>query len=554
MARGETLDRGAGGTVRVLYGSETGNAEFLCDDLMAALAERGIAASASELDDVAPIELSGLGTALVIVSTTGDGDMPYGAGEFWDSLESDETPKCDGLRYAVLALGDSTYPYFCEAGTRIDERLADLGATRIADRVECDAAYDRKAAEWIADRVHQLVERVDPVGGAANIGADGCAAPVARPDGPSDTARDGRPSWTREHPFQAAVTAVTPLSGPADREVVEIELDLSDADIGPLPGDSIGIVARNEPFATSRFLAVARLDGTEMVGDEPCGLLARDRWELRFPSGALLAETARRAPGTDLGCAVISGDRSWVDNWTGTHTVADVLALMPEPPDVEALAALMTPVRARAFSLAGIDGARVRIAVAVERPGSATMRAGVASGFLAERVAVGDRIDTVPMPNRAFRLPCDPTKPIIMVGTGVGVAPFRAFLIERARTAGAGPAWLFFGNRHEQGGFLYRADWQELSRAGALSRIDTAFSRDQPQKIYVQHLMRTHGAEIVRWLAGGAVLYVCGDAEAMASDVRRAVHDVLVEHLGSADGGALFAAMRSEQRYLEDVY
>lgn len=594
--------------VRVLYGSETGNAEFLCDDLVEELAAHGVTSSSMPLDDVDATDLAALGTALIIVSTTGDGDMPYGADTFWERLDTDDAPDCTGLHYAVLALGDRTYTYFCEAGTRIDERLAQLGATRIADRVDCDAAYDARAGAWIHERAAQLEQPAAGAAVTAGTAAVTVVVPVTHDDGsdsdrrpgdadawdpdgwgpdvlgderaPSDTVFGGsmpgdtdmrvaasgdasrqRSPWTREHPYAARLTRVERLSGPGpgcgdNREVIHCELDLGDSGIVPQPGDSLAVVADNAPYAVDRFLDAAGLTGGESFDGQSFLSLARDRWELRFASVPLLQAVAAGAPRTDIGILVAAANRAGLDDWVRGHTVADALSRLPAPLAPAELARLMQPVRARAYSVASAPGTKpglAHLAVAVERPMAPTMRSGVASGLLADRLAVGDRVRMFPQPNRSFRLPDDPTAPIVMIGPGVGVAPFRAFLQQRSRDPSPGPAWLFFGNRHENGGFLYHDDWLGFREAGVLTRLDTAFSRDR-QPVYVQDRMREHAAELVRWLRDGAYVYVCGDARRMAPDVDDALRGILTAELGTTAGTALLARLRDERRYRTDVY
>lgn len=580
-------------TVHVLYGSETGNAEFLCDDVVEALGEHGIHAASTPLDDIPADQLGTLGTALIVVSTTGDGEMPYGADAFWERIDTDRAPRCDGLRYAVLALGDSTYTYFCEAGTLIDERLAELGATRIADRVDCDAAYDARAEAWIKERVAQLLTLVG-VDDAAVADDEapvdtGQAAVTASSDGwdPKDWGPDvlgddrapsptlfGSPSpeparasagiaapsvrspWTREQPFPATLTARRRMSGPG-HDVVHCELDLTGSDIVLQPGDSLGVVAVNDDDTVRRFLDAAGADGTACVDGQTLQILAHDTWELRFPSAALLEAVGRDAPHTAIGAAAVAGDRAGMDDWVRTHTVADALTLLPRALASDELATLMRPIRARAYSVASsplVHPGSAHLLVAVERPNGAFMRSGTASGFLADRVSAGDHVKVFPMPNRSFHLPDDPSTPIIMIGPGVGVAPFRAFVQHRSRQPGAGPVWLFFGGRHKDADFLYRDEWQTLRDEGVLTRIDTAFSRDQADKIYVQHRMREHAAELADWVRRGACVYVCGDARHMAVDVDTTLRDILRGHREADAEDALFSRLCDDKRYRVDVY
>ncbi|HEU0257252.1 MAG TPA: flavodoxin domain-containing protein [Microbacteriaceae bacterium] len=582
--------------VHILYGTESGDAEDLATDLARALAGQGVASTTTELDNQPIDRLRSLGTALVVVSTYGEGDMPYDAEEFWDRLNEPDVPACTGLRYAVLALGDSSYTYFCQAGVLIDERLAELGGTRLVDRVDCDVDYDERAQAWIAARAHQL-RSLTPGGGVGGGGPTADEGAVAaHPDGrPPETAaplpplRDdacgpelatttpaaitqpagavrepASPSWDRHHPYPARLTRVVPLTGASSsKEVLHYELDLGQSGITVQPGDSLAVIAQNDPYAVEHFLRAARLSGWWPGGGHQLRRLAREQWELHFPSAGLLAEIAQRAPYSPLGSLVVAGDRAGVEAWTRRHSVADALEQLPAPIPRARLRELMGPLRYRAYSVSSSMLAHpgsAHLAVTTKRlPKGRSMRSGVASGFLADRLPPGERVQVYPLPNRAFHLP-DDDAPIVMIGPGVGVAPFRAFLEERTLRSATGPSWLFFGDRNESTDFLYRDDWEGFAARGQLTRIDTAFSRDTAgrrhtaSQEHVQTRMREHGTELTRWLQDGAYLYVCGDARQMAGDVEKTLTAILADNLGREAGAALFARLRAERRYRRDVY
>lgn len=605
------------------------------------------------LDDVQPEALGAPTIALILCSTTGDGDLPYGADEFWDRISADsstgtcDVPRADGLRYAVLALGDSTYAYFCEGGVLIDERLAELGAERIAPRTDCDAAYDKPAVEWIKDRVAQLVsmfsEGDDGIAGtetdvsAAPSGNDGSAEtnsvlstapsgndgsagsgagsadssvlqqaviPLGVPEAEPGLIAPARPKrWTAQEPFVARVLRSTRLTDPAVagcKEVLHLEVDLADSGMVLAPGDSVGVIPLNAPYAVEQFLAAAQAAAAGPLRESWWREQATHDWELRWTGAELMQVVGAQAPGSTLGSAVATGQRDLVDKWSASNCVADALRLLRHRLDPERLVALMRPVRPRAYSVSGLSRTTVDLTVSVDRVEAESMNAGVASGYLADQVRCGSAVKIFPLPNKAFRLPVDPRIPIVMVGAGAGVAPFRAFLEERASllqtleapatAAGSaatgtdpmastvadpasasadsaagnvapplarhapGPAWLFAGHRHEHGDFLYREDWLNLQQRRALTRLDTAFSRDHGRKVYVQDVMHRRAEHLAGWFAAGAVLYVCGSESRLAPAVRAAVKDALTDQLGAAAGAELLADMRANGRYMEDVY
>ncbi|NRG41034.1 sulfite reductase flavoprotein subunit alpha [Rathayibacter sp. VKM Ac-2835] len=537
-------------TLPVLFGSEMGNAEIVADNLGEALTARGINAECLALNDQPVDALAGLNVALIVISTCGEGDMPYLADQFWSTLE-EESPDLSGLHYAVLALGDSGYTYFCGAGVRMDDRLAQLGATRLASRVDCDVDYEIPADRWIAERVEQLTALT---GGGVASGES-----TAETTSLASTASQ----WTRDRPFEAALLSTELLSGPGSaKEIRHYELDLTGSGIAYQPGDSIAIVPTNDPDAVQRFLESTGFSGDEDCSGVPLRVLAERRWELRYPSAGLIDLVATRSPDSDLARALATGleagDHLAVEEWIRMHGVCETLAQLREPLALDELAPVMSPMRYRAYSIASSPirhPEAVHLTVATQRNADgAVLLSGVGSGHLADRLPTGATVGVYPLPNRSFRLPADPSTPIVMIGPGVGVAPFRGFLQHRAESADRGPAWLFYGDQHEASDFSYREFFEGLLADGVLTRLDTAFSRDHAQKVYVQDRMRENAAELVSWIQDGAYLYICGDGKRMAADVDAALNDIAAERLGPEAGRRLIEQLHHEKRYLRDVY
>lgn len=541
------------GPVRVFFASQSGTAEEVADDLVAALRRAAIETTAIPLNEVDLTEIAAPLRMLIVSSTTGDGDVPDNGALFWKALEADTAPRLDGVEFGVLALGDRGFATFCGAGRKIDARLEELGATRIVERTDCGFDFEDDAAAWTVSAVATLTgdaaPMVEPGGGDAGGTTDVTPAGAEEP-----------PSWGRTHPFPARLVVNRLLSGAgSDKETRHFELDVAGSGIAFAPGDSVGVVAPNDPTLVEALRGALGQDPDVDVEGTPFAEWLAGR-EIRTPSPDLIALLAERAPDSELARLRSTGDAEALADWLWGR---DILDLLTEHPDVtlsiDDLRSVLLPLQHRDFSVASsprVDPDRVALTVAVVRHGDdGRVRQGVASTYLADRLELGEPVGVFFRPNNAFRLP-EGDQPVIMVGPGTGIAPFRAFLHELAARGTGNPTWLFFGDRRREADFLYREELEQFIRDGVLTRLDTAFSRDRAERVYVQHRMHEHPAELYRWLEQGACLYVCGDASYMAKDVDAALHEIIADQrgLGADDAADYVANLVRSHRYVRDVY
>ncbi|WP_440222218.1 assimilatory sulfite reductase (NADPH) flavoprotein subunit [Dokdonella sp. MW10] len=538
----------------VLYGSQTGNAKRVAERLAAEATAGGLAVRLVRADTYPLRELAAERALVVVISTQGDGDPPDDARAFVEHVTGKRAPKLDTLRYAVLGLGDSSYPHFNAIGRRLDERLAELGGKRLAERGEADVDVDTVAKPWAATTLERARDALAArTSGAAVIPLRATAAVTPTIALPS-----------RDQPFAAAVLAnqrITARDG--TRDIRHLELSLEGSGLHYEPGDALGVWPRNDATLVDTILATLKLDGEAAVTHAGTSHALRD-WlvshrEVTRLARPFIAAHAERGGHADLAAILDPANRNAFARLLDTHQVVDLLRAWPATWDATTLVAALRAQTPRLYSIASSrklvgDEAHLTVArVAWEAFG--LDHAGAASGYLA---ATGDdaHVRVFVEENPRFRLPADPERDLIMIGPGTGVAPFRGFLQERAAVGARGRHWLLFGNPRFRSDFLYQLEWQEALREGRLQRLDLAFSRDQAEKIYVQHRMREHGRELFAWLDGGAHLYVCGDATRMARDVHAALVDIVAEHGGRDrdDASAWLDTLQREGRYARDVY
>lgn len=539
-------------TVTILYGSQTGNGRGIAKALADKAQAQGYAVNLASMGEYNVRQLKQETLLLLVVSTHGEGEAPDDAIELHKFLASKRAPKLDNLHYSVLALGDSSYEFFCQTGKDFDARLAALGAKSLLPLIECDVDYEVAAGQWHAD----VLEAVKPLiqTSSATVVSIGTAKAL------------GESEFTKQNPYSAEVLVSQKITGRgSDRDVRHVEIDLGDSGLSYQAGDALGVWFSNDEALVEEILTALSLSGDEqvVVGTESLTLKQAlvDKKELTQLYPGLVKAWAELSGNAHL--LALSEDKEQVRQFILKHQLADLVALYPVASSAALTAAklleLLRPLTPRLYSIASSQSeveTEVHLTVALvedERHGAA--RFGGASHFLAS-AQEGTQVKVYVEPNKHFRLPETPETPVIMIGPGTGVAPFRAFMQERVAQGIQGDSWLFFGNPHFEQDFLYQTEWQQYLKNGDLSRIDVAFSRDQAHKIYVQHRIKEQGQALWQWLQNGAHIYICGDAERMAKDVHQALIEVAVEvgGLNTEAAEAYFETLRSDKRYQKDVY
>ncbi len=533
----------------VLYGSQTGNGEEIAQALVKQAEAQGFAAQAISLADYKPANLKRESLVSFVISTHGEGDPPDDAEIFHEFLLSKKAPKLDHLKYSVLALGDSSYVNFCQTGREFDARLAELGATQFAATTECDLDYDEAAALWAERVVKELPDLIGSVG-AAN-------SPVLR-------AVENVSAFDKQNPFPAEVLVNQKITGgDSSKDVRHIELSLEGSGLSYEPGDSLAVVADNPPQLVAEILAELNLDGDLDVKVKGDGMKLSDALNRKLEITAInlgfLRAWTLAANSEELLKMLDENEQSALTDFVDKYQIIDVIRQFPAAVDADQLVAMLRPLSARSYSIASSLNANpdeVHITVAAVRYDAfGSKHWGAASTHLADRIAEGETVSVFIERNKRFRLP-DTDVPVVMIGPGTGVAPFRAFVEERVEQGASGENWLIFGDRNFDSDFLYQLEWQRHLKQGNLQRLDTAFSRDQRKKLYVQDRIRENGAELYRWIEKGAAIYVCGDAKHMAGDVNDALLSVLESHgeLDSEQSTQMLKDLRAVGRYQRDVY
>ncbi|ENE5635552.1 NADPH-dependent assimilatory sulfite reductase flavoprotein subunit [Salmonella enterica] len=536
--------------ITLISASQTSNArrvaEALRDDLLAAnLNVTLVNAGDYKFKQIASEKL-----LVIVTSTQGEGEPPEEAVALHKFLFSKKAPKLTDTAFAVFGLGDTSYEFFCQSGKDFDSILAELGGERLLDRVDADVEYQAAASEWRARVVDVLKSR----------------APVAAPSQSvaTDAVNDIHTSpYTKDAPLTATLSVNQKITGRnSEKDVRHIEIDLGDSGLRYQPGDALGVWYQNDPALVKELVELLWLKGDESVTVDgkalPLAEALEWHFELTVNTANIVENYATLTRSEPL--LPLVGDKAQLQHYAATTPIVDMVRFSPAQLDAQALIDLLRPLTPRLYSIASAQAeveSEVHITVGVVRYDiEGRARAGGASSFLADRVEEEGEVRVFIEHNDNFRLPANPQTPVIMIGPGTGIAPFRAFMQQRAADGAEGKNWLFFGNPHFTEDFLYQVEWQRYVKEGLLSRIDLAWSRDQKEKIYVQDKLREQGAELWRWINDGAHIYVCGDARRMAADVEKALLEVIAEFGGmdleSAD--EYLSELRVERRYQRDVY
>ncbi|WP_318389725.1 NADPH-dependent assimilatory sulfite reductase flavoprotein subunit [Enterobacter sp.] len=539
-------------TITLISASQTGNArrvaEALRDDLLAAkLNVNLVNAGDYKFKQIGQEKL-----LVVVASTQGEGEPPEEAVALHKFLFSKKAPKLDGAAFAVFGLGDTSYEFFCQSGKDFDSKLAELGAERLLDRVDADVEFQPAASEWRARIVEVLKARVPKESPAqAAVTASGAVNEVHSSP------------YTKEAPLVASLSVNQKITGrDSVKDVRHIEIDLGDSGLRYQPGDALGVWYQNDPALVKELTELLWLKGDEsvMVDGKTLPLAEALQWhfELTVNTANIVENYATLSRSETL--LPLVGDKAKLQHYATTTPIVDMVRFSPAQLSADALIGLLRPLTPRLYSIASSQAeveSEVHITVgAVRFDVEGRARAGGASSFLADRVEEEGEVRVFIEHNDNFRLPANPETPVIMIGPGTGIAPFRAFMQQRAADEAPGKNWLFFGNPTFTEDFLYQVEWQRYVKEGVLSRIDLAWSRDQKEKIYVQDKLREQGAELWRWINDGAHIYVCGDANRMAKDVEQALLDVIAE-FGAMDAETadeFLSELRVERRYQRDVY
>lgn len=536
-----------GGSLTILYGSQTGNAKGVASAIQAQAQARGLPVTLTSMADYKPKQLKKETHLLVVVSTYGEGEPPESAVDLFEQLKKGKVGKLEGLKFAVLGLGDSSYEFFCQTGQDFDSLLTKAGADRIHELASLDVDYQDAAKAWGEQAVNAI---------AATLTAGAATSQVAS----AVQQAVGHSQYSKENPFPARLSVNQKITGrDSTKDIRHIEISLESSALAYQPGDALGVWFDNDADLVGEVLALASLSGDEATAHGSLReVLTRNLELTRLHGGFItgLAEISGNAALKDL-----AGDKAQVNALVASAQVVDVLKRFPTELSPEQLTGLLRPLTPRLYSIASAQSEveeEVHLTVGVVRypQEDGTVRSGAASSYLADRLAEDAEVRVFVEHNDNFRLPANPDTPVIMVGPGTGIAPFRAFMQEREAQGAEGKNWLFFGNPHFTQDFLYQVEWQRYVKSGLLSKISLAFSRDQANKIYVQDRLREAGLELYQWLEAGAHFYVCGDANQMAKDVQEALLDMIAEHghKSREEAEEYLSELRRAKRYQRDVY
>ncbi|MFT4731367.1 MAG: sulfite reductase (NADPH) flavoprotein alpha-component [Gammaproteobacteria bacterium] len=538
-------------TLTILYGSQTGNSKGVANKYKASALEQGYQANVVSMGDYKPRQLKNETHLVVIVSTHGEGDAPDDAVELFEFLASKKAPKVPNLKFAVVGLGDTSYEFFCQTGKDFETRLLSLGATALVERLDCDVDYDAAVADWTVSLNAKLKDELAPVVTEKISSLTPAANAVAES------------LYNKKSPFAANLSASLKITGrDSVKDIRHIEISLEDSAITYKPGDALGVWFSNDEAVAQRILSATstNAEDTIIIADAETtlldALLNKLELTLSYPGfvKSYQAETGQ------IELAELMADKAVLREYLSVSQIVDIVEKYPSNITSQALVNALRPIVPRLYSIASSQAEvedEVHLTVAhIEYEANGFTHQGGASGFLSTRLEEGDNLNVYVENNDNFRLPADPTIPIIMVGPGTGIAPFRAFMQERDSIEAEGKNWLFFGNPNFTQDFLYQTEWQGYLKSGLLSKISLAFSRDQANKVYVQDRLKENGKEVFEWLEQGAHFYICGDALRMAKDVETTLLALVAEHGNKTEEQAkeYVTNLRKSKRYQKDVY
>ncbi|ASK62175.1 assimilatory sulfite reductase (NADPH) flavoprotein subunit [Virgibacillus phasianinus] len=545
--------------VTVLFGSETGNGQMLAEGLSEKLVAQGLKVATSAMDDFKPKGLKKVEDLLIVTATHGEGDPPDNALSFNEFLNSRKAPKLDGLRFSVLSLGDQSYEFFCQTGKDLDKRLEELGGERLYPRVDCDLDFDEPAAEWMEGVLESLRE-------TQKTGSADEETPL------TELLEAGagikQSAYSRTNPFKAEILDNWKLNGRgSNKETRHLELSLEGSNLEFEPGDSLGVFPENNPELVEQIIDVMNWNPEEIVPASKKGdsKTLRDalhyHFEITILTKPLLKQAALLFENEAL-IELLEPERD--DELKAYLDGRDVLDLIQDYPPQEVSASefvqILRKIPARLYSISSSFKANpdeVHLTIGTVRyEAHGRDRTGVFSGQCAERTEPGEMLPIYIHRNPNFKFPADQQAPVIMIGPGTGVAPFRSFLEEREELGAEGKTWLFFGEQHFASDFLYQVEWQNWLKEGVLSKLDVAFSRDTAEKVYVQHRMLEKSREFYQWLEKGASVYVCGDEQSMANDVHNTLTTIIEQEgaMTKEEAEVYLTEMRHQKRYQRDVY
>ncbi len=539
------------GKLTIIYASQTGNAKGVAQQLKDEASNSGIDVELFSADDYKGKNLAKEQYVIIVASTNGEGEAPDNAIELHEFLQSKKAPKLPNLKYGVIGLGDSSYEFFCQTAKDFDSYLSKLGATPFQPRVDCDVDYEQPAADWRSQALGFLKEAL----------ASAQAEVVTLPVGQSSPAVES--AYNKQNPFAAEFLVSQKITGRhSGKDVRHIEIDLEGSGLSYRPGDALGVWFNNDPALADAIVAKVGLKGDETVsiGDATLSLRQAliEKLEITSANPQQVSQYAELSGSKKL--QKLSEDKDKLRDYANNTQVIDVLGEKKTKLTAEQLVGLLRKITPRLYSIASSQeevDSEVHLTVGVvEFEKGDEQRLGGASAFLSHRLEDGDKVNVFIEHNNNFKLPEDDNAPVIMIGPGTGIAPFRSFIQERDNRDAEGKNWLFFGDRTFTEDFLYQVEWQKYLKSGVLNQLDVAFSRDQAEKVYVQHRILEQAEQVWQWLQEGAYLYVCGDATRMAKDVHDALVTVVEQHGGKSreDAETFLTELRKAKRYQKDVY